>query len=49
MKCPNSKCNSSHIVKAGFKVTVKGRKQRFQCQDCGRTFYENKEVMPSDK
>jgi transposase-like protein len=26
-------------VKCGFKITRKGRKQRWLCKNCGRTFY----------
>jgi len=38
MKCP--KCGSDKIVKFGEIPTVKsGRKKRFRCQECGRTFY----------
>ena len=40
MKCPH--CRSKKIVKTGFKVTTKGRKQRLQCNNCGRTFYKEK-------
>jgi len=36
-KCPE--CNSEKIIKAGFNVTRKGKKQKLKCQDCGRTFY----------
>jgi transposase-like protein len=37
-KCP--KCNSEHIRKFGVYPTVKsGHKQRFQCFDCGSTFF----------
>jgi len=43
MKCP--KCNSSHINKIGSRITVKGKKARLQCQDCGKTFYaETKKI-----
>jgi transposase-like protein len=28
------------VVKAGFRMTRRlGRRQRYLCQDCGRTFY----------
>jgi transposase-like protein len=38
MKCP--RCGSDHISKHGIKITVsQGRKQRYQCQECGHTFY----------
>jgi transposase-like protein len=41
MKCPN--CNSEKIAKTGFKPTLKeGRKQRYQCQQCGKTFFTPK-------
>lgn len=42
MICPE--CNSEKISKSGFKVTRTGRKQRYQCQNCGKTFYEQKEA-----
>lgn len=29
-------CGSTHIVKLGFKITRKGKTQRYQCADCGR-------------
>jgi len=41
MKCPE--CDDMHVVKAGLKVTRQGRKQRFQCTHCGRTFYKAEE------
>ena len=28
-------CQSVNIVKQGFKITVTGKKQRYQCKDCG--------------
>ena len=37
IKCPN--CGSTHIVRFGYVITFKkGRRQRYQCQDCGKTF-----------
>jgi len=41
MKC--SKCGSEETVKAGFKITTKGKKQRYQCKKCGKTYYKPKE------
>jgi transposase-like protein len=42
-KCPN--CGSSKIRKFGFVITLKkGKKQRFQCYDCGKTFYSKGEI-----
>jgi transposase-like protein len=39
MKCPD--CSSEHVCKIGKKITRKqGKKQRYQCTDCGKTFYE---------
>jgi len=32
-------CGSNHIVKLGFVPTRQGKKQRYRCQECGRTFY----------
>lgn len=38
LRCPE--CRSRHIVRAGRKMTRRaGRKQRFLCADCGRSFY----------
>jgi len=39
MKCPE--CGNNHFNKIGFKVTLEGKKQRIQCQECGKTYYEN--------
>ncbi len=41
IKCP--KCKSEHIVKHGYHVTLKGKFPRRKCQNCGTTFYKNKE------
>jgi transposase-like protein len=39
MLCPH--CFSKHVVKAGFHNTVKnGKRQRFQCGECAKTFYK---------
>ncbi len=32
-------CKASRIVRIGKIPTVTGKKQRFQCRECGRTFY----------
>jgi transposase-like protein len=32
-------CESDKIKKAGIVPTRKGKKQRFQCKDCAKTFY----------
>jgi len=32
-RCPNC---GGRLVKAGFKITRAGKKQRFQCTSCGR-------------
>jgi len=37
MVCPE--CKSIKIKKAGIVVTRKGKKQRYQCKDCAKTFY----------
>jgi hypothetical protein len=34
-------CQSPKIRKAGFAISRKGKKQRYQCKDCGRIFMEN--------
>jgi transposase-like protein len=36
-KCPH--CGSHNIGKNGFRMTLAGKKQRYQCMNCGRTFY----------
>ncbi len=36
MKCP--RCKSRDLVKAGSRVTVKGKKQCHQCNNCGHRF-----------
>jgi DNA-directed RNA polymerase subunit M/transcription elongation factor TFIIS len=36
IRCPN--CKSKHIVKYGYRMTRKGRKQKYHCEDCGYTF-----------
>ncbi|MFA5365615.1 MAG: hypothetical protein WC325_10595 [Candidatus Bathyarchaeia archaeon] len=41
LNCPE--CKSTHIVKAGFAITRKGRKQKYKCQTCARTFYQTQE------
>jgi predicted RNA-binding Zn-ribbon protein involved in translation (DUF1610 family) len=38
LKCPE--CGSTRVVKFGRHMTRRGRKQRYQCQDCGRSFLE---------
>jgi len=42
MVCPD--CESTNTVKMGFKMTSEGKKQRKQCQKCGRTFYPEPKV-----
>lgn len=45
MKCPE--CNSTTVVRIGFIVTKSGKKQRYKCNKCGRTFYAaNSEPQP---
>jgi len=36
IKCPE--CGSTEIIKAGFRLTRKGRKQQYKCKNCARTF-----------
>ena len=41
--CP--RCGSSHTVKHGYNRTVdRELKQRRKCQECGHTFYQDKEA-----
>ena len=43
MECPE--CKSSNVNKAGkFPTRKEGKKQRFVCRDCAKTFYEAKEI-----
>jgi len=42
-QCPNLNCRSEHTVRHGFNTTKKGKFARRKCQECGTTFYENKE------
>jgi transposase-like protein len=37
-------CGSSHVVKSGIAVTRKGKKQRWQCRECGLVFCEENEI-----
>jgi hypothetical protein len=34
--CPS--CDSVNVNKNGFRTLVKGKRQRYQCMDCGRKF-----------
>lgn len=36
MRC--IRCNSNHVVKAGFKRLAEERVQRYKCQDCKKFF-----------
>ena len=37
-ECPE--CESEKLVKLGKIPTRNGKKQRFRCQECGKTMYE---------
>lgn len=37
-------CQSSHLIRQGFHVSKAGRKQRFQCRDCGNWFMLGKAI-----
>jgi transposase-like protein len=43
ISCPS--CKSLHTVRHGWNVTKKGKYARRKCQECGTTFYENKEQL----
>ncbi len=43
MNCPE--CRSNKVVRMGFIVTRNGKKQRYRCNKCGRTFYVNKQKV----
>ncbi len=45
--CP--KCSSGHTVGHGFNVTKAGKFARQKCQECGTTFYKNKDVASKEK
>lgn len=36
---PNCPACGGESVKVGFRITRSGRKQRYQCKACGKTFY----------
>jgi transposase-like protein len=40
MKCV---CGSMNIKKSGIAVTRKGKKQRYFCNECGRTFLKSED------
>jgi predicted RNA-binding Zn-ribbon protein involved in translation (DUF1610 family) len=37
LKCPE--CGSQQIIKYGWRITRKGRLQKYQCKNCGHIFY----------
>ena len=39
LKCPE--CSSENTAKMGKVPTRQGSKQRYRCNSCGRTFYNN--------
>lgn len=43
MKCKY--CNSERLQKIGFIPTIKGKKQRYRCSECGHTFYGDSYVL----
>ena len=48
MICPY--CQESRIAKVGKIPTVKeGMKQRYQCRECGRTFYERSQYKDKEE
>lgn len=36
-RCPE--CGAVHVIRYGFRVTRRGRRQVLKCQECGRVFY----------
>jgi hypothetical protein len=44
LSCPNGQCSLSgksavgHIIRYGFYTTKAGKRRRYQCQICGKTF-----------
>jgi rubredoxin len=45
--CPN--CGSKHYQKKGWRVTTASKYQRYQCQSCGTSFRDNKNVADRKK
>lgn len=43
VKCPN--CGSTHTTGHGYNVTKKGKFARRKCQECGTTFYPDKQEV----
>lgn len=47
LRCPNSSCQLSgkagarSIIRFGFYITKLGKRRRFRCRTCGRTFCSN--------
>lgn len=44
--CPS--CGSDNLTKRGFAVTTVGRKQRFQCMDCGHWSHDKKLIHTTE-
>ena len=40
MKCPE--CGNKRIWKAGMFPSRKGKRQRYMCSECAKTFYKEK-------
>jgi transposase-like protein len=43
MTCP--KCKKDHIIKIGFAPRKGGKRQRYQCVDCGHPFMKNEKEL----
>lgn len=41
--CP--KCGSAHVTKQGINVTQQGRRQQYQCQDCGSWSHGKQQII----
>jgi transposase-like protein len=41
-RCPY--CGSKRVMKIGFNVTLRGRFQRYKCNNCGHSFQSDRPV-----
>lgn len=46
-ECPQ--CGSEKIVRFGYKLTLRGRAQRYQCQSCAHVFCDNNNDENNDE
>ncbi len=48
IKCPNPLCYGNHITKAKLRKVKGGKKQQYQCQDCG-SYYTDPKIIKNEK